>query len=104
MTKFEFSDYYTHAREGSHETSHRETAENYANVVYQRGRYRVIVSRDDVQWIFQQRYGATLRTAEWRSISYHIERDALIRRSKGCFTLTPIELLELPPFFRRGGK
>lgn len=105
MTKFELSDYYAPAREGSHETSHRETAENYANVVYQRGRYRVIVSVDDVQWIFQIRTGKNAATARWRSERYFLTQKHLITYSRAYFGApTPMELIDLPEFFKRGKK
>lgn len=80
-----------------------ECKENYHSVIYQKGKYRVIKSKDDNQWIFQVRRGETRPMARWRSVSYHIERKSLIRRGMGYFgSPTPIELLSLPEFYQGG--
>ena len=59
--------------------SHRETDDDYDNVVAQLGpKHRVIVCVDDWQWIVQERKGA-----QWRSMKFCTSRDGVVRRTKG---------------------
>lgn len=62
-------------------TSHRERDTNYNDVIYVRGRWRVIVCKDDAQWIIQYCTCAeSPDRARWRGRQYLTERDVLIQR------------------------
>lgn len=61
------------------QTTRRESAENYAIIIFVSANYRVIVCRDGIQWIIQNRRGKSGAGARWRSISYCTTRKALIR-------------------------
>ena len=58
--------------------SHRERDDNYAKVIAQLGpRWRVIICRDGIQWILQQKEAS--HGGPWRGLSYHTNRDGLLR-------------------------
>ena len=59
--------------------SHRERDDNYANVVIHiNPRWRVIVCKDGIQWILQQRSVAPSNTGTWSGKSYSTTRSGLI--------------------------
>ena len=61
-------------------TSHRERDGNYHSVIFSKGDWRVIVCKDDLQWIIQRRTRAgSPDRARWQAYSYPTERDALVR-------------------------
>lgn len=43
---------------GPHGSDPRETAENYQGELFRIGRYRVVVCREDLQWLYQRRRSA----------------------------------------------
>ena len=58
--------------------SHRESDDDYSNVIAQLGpTHRVIVCKDNIQWIVQRRKDS------WRSLHYLTSRDGVLRRVKG---------------------
>jgi hypothetical protein len=58
--------------------SHRESDDDYSNVIAQLGpTHRVIVCKDNIQWIVQRRKDS------WRSLHYLTSRDGVLRRLKG---------------------
>ena len=58
--------------------THRERDDAYRNVVAQLApRWRVIVCKDGTQWIVQQKESSHGRP--WRGVSYHTNRDGLLR-------------------------
>ena len=58
--------------------SHRERDDAYRNVVEQlTTRWRVIVCRDGIQWILQRKESS--HGGPWRGVSYHTNRDGLLR-------------------------
>ncbi len=60
--------------------SHRESDDDYARIVARLDdRWRVIVCRDDLQWILQRRDGERAGGARWTGISYCQSREALLR-------------------------
>jgi hypothetical protein len=60
--------------------SHRERDDAYRNVVAQLApRWRVIVCRDGIQWILQRKEAS--HRGPWRGVSYHTNRDGLIKVS-----------------------
>ncbi|GEM_PF-2024868 len=61
------------------ETTRRESADHYNNIVHISANYRVIICRDAVQWIIQHRRGKSGAGARWRSVAYCQARKALIR-------------------------
>ena len=59
---------------------HYETADAYDNIVMQLGRrWRVIICKDDLQWIVQKRSVERLHRGKWCAKSYVTSRKALIR-------------------------
>ena len=60
-------------------TSYRERDDCYAAVViHLTQRWRIIVCKDGIQWILQQRSVAPPNTGTWSGKSYPTTRDALI--------------------------
>ena len=60
--------------------SHRERDDAYRNVVAQLApRWRVIICRDGIQWILQRKEAS--HGGPWRGVSYHTNRDGLIKVS-----------------------
>ena len=58
--------------------SHRERDDAYRNVVAQLApRWRVIVCKDGMQWILQRKESS--HGGPWRGVSYHTNRDGLLR-------------------------
>ena len=65
--------------------SHRESDDNYHNVILQLApRRRVIVCKDYFQWIIRKRTAEPLHRGVWRGHSYVTSRSSLIRL---CATL-----------------
>jgi len=59
--------------------SHRERDDSYAKVIAQLApRWRVIICKDGIQWILQQRSVPFPNTGTWSGKSYSTTRDALI--------------------------
>ena len=58
--------------------THRERDDGYKGVVAQlTTRWRVIVCRDGIQWILQRKESS--HGGPWRGVSYHTNRDGLLR-------------------------
>ena len=58
--------------------SHRERDDGYKGVVAQlTPRWRVIVCKDGIQWILQRKEAS--HGGPWRGVSYHTNRDGLLR-------------------------
>ena len=47
-------------------------------------RWRVILCKNGIQFILQRHFAETLHSGAWRSSSFHVSRDSLI---KACVTL-----------------
>ncbi len=71
--------------------SHRERDENYRNVVAVLSpSWRVIRCKDGSQWILQRNVAGRSRRAEWRSVSYTVTREALLRLgAASCSRIDP---------------
>jgi hypothetical protein len=83
---------------------HHETSDDYIKVVAcLKENWRVIVCKDNIQWILQRRDAERSGSPRWRGVSYHCERKALIGVSRACakeFDLTALAQLEaLPALF-----
>jgi hypothetical protein len=84
-------------------TSLHETADDYAGIIaHLCPRHRIIVCKDAVQWILQQRKkGGAERP--WRGVGYFLDREALIRASATlCGRIDPCSmaiLAALPQHF-----
>ncbi|WP_170474678.1 hypothetical protein [Ruegeria arenilitoris] len=84
----------------------QETADDYGRVIIRLcPHHRVIICRDDLQWIVQRRKkGGAERP--WRAVGYFLTRDALVRCCANlCSRVDPhamAALLALPEHFRRG--
>ena len=61
------------------QTSSLESAENYARIVFISANYRVIVCRNEMQWIIQHKRGKSGAGARWRPLSYCVTQKALVR-------------------------
>ena len=58
--------------------SHRERDDGYKGVIAQLApRWRVIVCKDGIQWILQRKEAS--HGGPWRGVSYHTNRDGLLR-------------------------
>lgn len=84
-------------------TSRHESDDTYGRVITRQGRYRVIVCKDDMQWIIQHSRKRGMGKV-WQGVSYVTTRDSLTRlwREIGC--APEPELEALPPSFRRALK
>jgi hypothetical protein len=78
--------------------THRERDDGYKGVVAQLApRWRVIACRDGIQWILQRKEAS--HGGPWRGVSYHTNRDGLLR---ACGSVGPLksgasEMLEALP-------
>ena len=69
----------------AHALSHKERDDNYFAVVAMLApRWRVILCKNGIQFILQRHFAETLNSGAWRSSSFHVSRDSLI---KACVTL-----------------
>ena len=78
--------------------SHRERDDAYRNVVAQlTTRWRVVVCKDGIQWIVQQKESS--HGGPWRGVSYHTHRDGLLRACGSLEALhsSGLEALEALP-------
>ena len=78
--------------------SHKERDDNYNSVIVQLApRWRVIVCKDRMQWIVQQREAS--HGGPWRGMSYHTNRDGLLRACGrvGALSNDVLEALEALP-------
>ena len=86
--------------------SHREGSDSYHSVIVRSAKYRVIVCKENHQWIIQRRAGIRHGAPRWDSLSYCRDRSALIRLWTGLHRDEPPrpwpELYVLPEKF--GGK
>ena len=58
--------------------THRERDDGYKGVVTQlTTRWRVIICKDGIQWILQRKEAS--HGGPWRGVSYHTNRDGLLR-------------------------
>ena len=78
--------------------SHREKDDDYDHVIAQLGpSWRVVVCKDDYQWITQQKIGKI-----WRSRHYHTARDGVLYRVQGLPGWESLK--ELPERFTTGSR
>ena len=78
--------------------THRERDDGYKSVVAQlTTRWRVIVCKDGMQWIVQQKEAS--HGGPWRGMSYHTNRDGLLRACGrvGALSNDVLEALEALP-------
>jgi hypothetical protein len=78
--------------------SHKVCDGNYKNLIVQLApRWRVIACKDGIQWILQRKQAS--HAGPWRRMSYHINRDGLLRAcgSVGALNNDPLEALEALP-------
>ena len=80
-----------------------ETHGDYSCVVTCLPRFRVIVCKDNWQWIIQRRAGTRRGGAYFKSVSYHRDRDSLKRRWRHLVGAECVasELDGLPKYFGR---
>lgn len=86
--------------------SHRESADNYHSiVVVLNDKYRVIVCRDEIQWILQKQNGQRHGQNRWDSLSYFRTRDGVIRSCRayaGRLDAKTLSILESLPIILGG--
>ena len=78
--------------------SHKERDDNVNGVIVQLApRWRVIVCKDGMQWIVQQKEAS--HGGPWRGVSYHTNRDGLLRACGSLEALdsSGLEALEALP-------
>jgi hypothetical protein len=79
------------------DAAHRETDASYRGVFTARGRYRVAICPDGIQWLFQQRVtNKPCAGARWRTLGYFATRKALIRLQHRSTGQHWPELMTLP--------
>ena len=73
----------------------KEEADDYPWMVVTDGKLRVIICKDDIQWILQHRSGG-----RWRGVSFHRDHEALVDTCtrKGFSDDAVAELRELEPW------
>ncbi len=81
---------------------HRETAANYRAVITRKGKYRVILCRDGIQWILQRKKGRDDRP--WEGFGYFTTRAALMRDWERLHGQIPPEIARLPDRARESRK
>jgi len=66
---------------GCKSAAHRESHDDYSHTLCVSGEFRVIICKDNLQWIIQRRDNPqkTLAGARWRGLSYCRSRKALVR-------------------------
>ena len=64
-------------------SNHRESADDYHSVLLQSAKVRVIVCKDNLQWIIQRRAGSRYGAPRWDSVSYCTSKEAVIRLYRG---------------------
>ena len=82
--------------------SRHESCSQYHRVITCAQRYRVIVCKDGMQWIVQKRlsHAGSRSGAVWRAVSYHRERESLLRLWRAHSGLpAPSALIGLPVYF-----
>ena len=57
-----------------------ESSNDYRHIYFEYGRFRIIESKDNWQWIIQKRGVKSMAAARWRSICYCRTREVLIKR------------------------
>lgn len=72
----------------------RETADNYRAVIVSKGKYRVILCKDGIQWILQRRKGRDDRP--WGGFGYYTTRKALMRAWRRLYGRISPEIARLP--------
>lgn len=73
--------------------SHKERDDSYFPVVAMlTPRWRVVLCKNGIQYILQRHFAETLHSGAWRSSSFHVSRDSLI---KACVMLGLISDLKL---------
>ena len=77
----------------------REEADNYATVIAHSSDLRVIVCRNDHQWILQMQTGG-----RWRAIGFFRSRDALVREWTRAGGPMLAEIMVLPAHFRASNR
>jgi hypothetical protein len=85
---------------------HHESADDYHGIVARlSARHRVIICRDQIQWILQRREGERHGQARWAGVGYFRTRAALLRASRAlCTQIDPVALAvlaALPEHFGR---
>jgi hypothetical protein len=80
----------------------RETADAYAGEVFRKGRYRVAVCRDGIQWLFQRRRPReSPGGAAWDTLGYCVSRKGLMRLHRAHIGPEAPEILTLPEQIER---
>lgn len=87
--------------------SHKKCDGNYKNLIVQLApRWRVIACKDGIQWILQHKEAS--HAGPWRGMSYHTNRDGLLRVCGSLETAScggALEVLEaLPDYATRLAK
>ena len=63
--------------------THCEYADSYSNVVVTSEEFRVIVCKDDWQWVIQQKRGIRHGQPRWMNLSYCRSQEAICRLWSG---------------------
>lgn len=81
---------------------HRETADAYVGKLFRLERYRVVVCRDGIQWLFQRQRLAKLGGgAAWDTLGYCVTRKGLMRLHRAHIGPDAPEIAALPEQIER---
>lgn len=83
----------------------REAAENYRGEVFRFGDWRVVVCRNEIQWIVQRRTrNGRPDTGRWEAVGFFLTRVALVRLWRAATGDSGEDLAQLlPEKFRKVG-
>ncbi len=82
----------------------RENSDTYCRELARWGRYRVLICRDGLQWLFQRkRIKFAAGRAAWDTLGYCTARSALLRLHQAHVGGDAPEIAALPPHIRAGG-
>ncbi len=76
---------------------HHESADDYSGIVARlSASHRVIICKDQIQWILQRRDGERHGRTRWAGVGYFLTREALLRASRAsCARIDPAALAAL---------
>jgi len=89
----------------SHGCDPRETSETYKGELFRLGRYRVVVCRDGLQWLYQRcRPTITAEGIAWRTLGCCTNKKSLMRLHRAHSGSEAKAISDLPFHFKRGAQ
>ena len=83
----------------------RETSETYKGELFRLGLYRVVVCREDLQWLYQRRRPTiTAGGVAWNTLGYCANKTQLMRLHRSHSGSEAQAISDLPFHFKRGAQ